>query len=70
MCCESTGHHKGMHRGHHRGHQGDTCGCGHDSFGPAFWTKEEKIARLEECLASMQERVKAVKERIVALKEE
>ncbi len=66
MCCESTGHHKGEHQGH----QGDACCCGHAGFGPAFWTKKEKIARLEECLPGMQERVKAIEERIVALREE
>ncbi|MDY7075779.1 MAG: hypothetical protein SXV54_02535 [Chloroflexota bacterium] len=72
MCCESEGHHHGgKHRGHHPGHRGGSCCCGaHSDFGPCFWTKEEKIARLEQYLADRQEEVKAVQERIAALKGE
>jgi len=38
--------------------------------GPRFWTKEEKIAWLEQYFRGLQEEAKAVEERIVALKEE
>ena len=72
MCCESERHHGGKHPGHHHGHgrHSGSCCCGHSDFGPCFWTKEEKIARLEEFLAGLQEQVKAVEERIAALREE
>ncbi len=58
MCnCGDKGHHKG-------------CGCGGHSFGPAFWTKDEKIAWLEKRLDGLREQVQAVEERITALKSE
>jgi hypothetical protein len=69
MCCETEGHHGGHHHGaHHRGGCGCGCGCSHS--GPAFWTKAEKIARLEQVLADLQEETKAVEARIAALKAE
>jgi purine nucleoside phosphorylase len=64
MCCES----EGRHGGHHRG--GCGCGCGCSTSGPAFWTKAEKIARLEQVLADLVEETKAVEARIAALKGE
>ncbi len=64
MCCESEGHHSGHHHG------GCGCGCGCSTSGPAFWTKAEKIARLEQVLADLQEEAKAVEARIAALKGE
>jgi hypothetical protein len=70
MCCESGSHHGGWHRGH--GH-GDSCGCGcegHSRFGPRFWTKDEKIAWLEQYLEGLQEEAQAVEERIAKLKGE
>ncbi len=68
MCCGSESHHSGGHRGRH--HSG-SCGCGgHANFGPCFWTKKEKITRLEEHLEDLQAEVKSIKERITALKEE
>ena len=70
MCCESTGHHKGMHRGHYHGHWGSSCCCGHSGFGPGLWTKEEKVARLEQYLEGLQEEVKTVEERVAVLKGE
>jgi len=73
MCCKSNRHHGDKHQNHHHGHgrHGDSCCCGkHSGFGPCFWTREEKIARIEEYLASLQEKVKAVEERITALREE
>jgi hypothetical protein len=72
MCCEREGHQGGRHRGHHRGHHhGESCCCdGHARFGPSFWTKEEKIARLEDYLGGLQEEAKEVEERIAALRGE
>ncbi len=64
MCCESEGHHSGQHHG------SCGCGCGCSTSGPAFWTKAEKIARLEHVLADLQEEAKAVEARIAALKGE
>ncbi len=64
MCCEHEGHHGGHHHG------GCGCGCGCSTSGPAFWTKAEKIARLEQVLADLQEEAKAVEARIAALKGE
>ncbi len=65
MCCEHKDHHGGKHHG------GCSCGCGgHSGFGPVFWTKEEKIARLDEHLQSLRDKAKAIEERIAALKAE
>ena len=68
MCCEHKGHHGGKHQRHHCG-----CSCccgGHSGFGPALWTREEKIAWLEEHLQGLREEAKAVEERVAALKAE
>ena len=68
MCCGSEGHHGTRHWGQHHG---DSCCCGgHSHFGPSFWTKEEKIARLEQYLNGLREETKVVEERIAALKGE
>ena len=70
MCCESGSHHGGWHRGHRHG---DSCGCGcggHFRFGPRFWTREEKIAWLEQYLEGLQEETQAVEERIAKLRGE
>ena len=68
MCCGTESHHGGGHRGHHHG---CSCGCGGSfGFGPRFWTKEEKIAWLEQYLEGLQEETKVVEERIAALKGE
>ena len=72
MCCETESHHSAKHRGSHFGghHHGGSCCCtGHSRFGPCFWTKDEKIAWLEQYLESLQEEAQAVKERIAATKE-
>jgi hypothetical protein len=63
MCCQAEGHHGGHHHG-------GGCGCGCSHSGPAFWTKAEKIARLEQVLADLLEETKAVEARIAALKGE
>jgi hypothetical protein len=70
MCCESKGHHGGKHghRGHHHG--GSCCCGGHSCSGPAFWTRAEKVAWLEQVLEGLREEVQAVEERIAALKGE
>ena len=77
MCCESERPHgakyrRHHHHGHHRGHRhGDSCCCDeHSRFGPAFWTKAEKIAKLDRYLECLQEEAKAIEERIAALKAE
>lgn len=70
MCCGFEGHHGEEHRGRHHGHRGGSCCCGHSGFGVGFWTREEKIAWLEQYLGSRQDEAKAVEERIAALKAE
>jgi hypothetical protein len=67
MCC-GHGRHGGGHWGHHHGSSCD-CGCS-SRFGPRFWTKDEKIAWLEQYLEGLQEEAKAAEERIAALKGE
>ena len=68
MCCGHGSHHGGKHGSPHHG---DRCACGGSShFGPCFWTKEEKIAWLEEQLEDLRADVKTLEERIVALKGE
>jgi hypothetical protein len=81
MSCGHGGHHHGgrhggpHHGGWHRGHQhGCSCGCGgscecggSSHFRRRFWTKEEKIAWLEQYLADLREEAKAVEERIAAM---
>lgn len=68
--CGCQGHH-GQHGRHgHQGH-GAGCGCGmgmgHFS-GRRFFTREERIARLEEYLKELQAEAKAVEERIAEMK--
>ncbi|MFC1975306.1 hypothetical protein ACFLXQ_02780 [Chloroflexota bacterium] len=72
MCCETESHRGGRHSGHHHGCRCGCCGCGcgHSRFGRTFWTKDEKIAWLEEYLEDVQAEAKAVEERIAALKKE
>ncbi|MEE8163793.1 MAG: hypothetical protein V3T92_07320 [Anaerolineae bacterium] len=68
MCCEPESHHGGWHWGHHHG---GFCACGGPfRFGPRFWTKEEKIAWLEQYLEGLREEAQAVEERIAKLKGE
>jgi len=56
MCCGPESHHGGF------------CCCGGYSRPRlCFWTKEEKIAWLEQYLEGLQEETKAVEERIAAL---
>ena len=68
--------HKGNRRGGYCGcgrsrhHHGDACGCGcGTSFygGRRFWTKEEKISRLERYLESLEKEAQAVKEQIAEM---
>lgn len=72
MYCGHRGHHHGGRHGGHR--HGRSCGCGGscECGGPShfrrrFWTKEEKIAWLEQYLADLREEAKAVEERIAAM---
>jgi hypothetical protein len=68
------------HRGHHRGdacgcgwgrtgrHHGHGCGCDTPFHGGRrFWTKEEKIARLERYLESLEKEAQAVREQIAGM---
>ena len=74
MCCETESLHGSRHHGgRHRGHHGCDCGCGcggHSRFERTFWTRDEKIAQIEEYLKDLQAEAKAVEERIAALKKE
>ncbi len=68
MCCGSESHHGGGQRCHHHG---GSCACdGRADIGPCFWTKQEKIAWLEEYLEDLQAEAKSINERISALKGE
>ena len=70
MNCGHQGHpHGGYCRcGHPRHHHGDSCGCGTPFYGGRrFWTKEEKIARLERYLESLENEAQAVKEHIAQM---
>lgn len=59
MCCDLGSHH------------GGSCGCGClPHSGRGFWTRDEKVAWLEEYLEGLQREAKAVEERIAAMKEE
>jgi hypothetical protein len=55
-------------RARSRHHHGDACGCGTPFHGGRrFWTKEEKIARLEGYLESLEKEAQAVKEQIAEM---
>lgn len=70
-CCGDKGQHDCGCGGHsHKGGHHGSCGCGGHSFGPAFWTRDEKVVWLQERLDGLREQVKAVEERIAALKAE
>lgn len=69
MGCGHRGHHHGRRReGRHHGRSCDCGGPGH--FGRRFWTKEEKIARLEQYLEDLRQEAKAVEEHIAGLRGE
>lgn len=79
MCGGHKGHRGGWHQGPgcgcgcHGGHRhGGSCGCGggQTHFGRRFWTKEEKVAWLEQYLADLQAEAQAVEEHIAAMKGE
>ena len=72
MNCGHRGHHHGdacgcgCGRSRHR--HSDACGCGTPMHGGRrFWTKEEKIARLERYLDSLEKEAQAVKEQIAGM---
>jgi hypothetical protein len=70
MNCGHKEHHHGGYCdcGRSRHHHGDTCGCGTPFHGGRrFWTKEEKITRLESYLESLENEVQAVKEHIAEI---
>mgnify|MGYP001822052226 FL=1 len=72
MNCGHRGHHHGdacgcgCGRSRHR--HSEACGCGTPMHGGRrFWTKEEKIARLERYLDSLEKEAQAVKEQIAGM---
>ena len=72
MNCGHRGHHHGdacgcgCGRSRHR--HSDACGCGTPMHGGRrFWTKEEKISRLERYLDSLEKEAQAVKEQIAGM---
>jgi hypothetical protein len=67
MCCENEALYIRPHKGH-QPEEADGCDCA--IFGPAFWSRKEKIERLEKCLAQLKQKAKEVEERIGALKTE
>jgi hypothetical protein len=71
MNCGHRGHRHGGYCGQPRHHHGDCCGCGAPLHGGRrFWTKEEKIARLEKYLEGLEKEAQAVKEHIVEMTDE
>ena len=68
MCCRHSSHND---VGHSSPHLHSPCVCGgHEDIRPCFWTKEEKIAYLEDYLDDLKNKKKSVDERIATLKEE
>ena len=74
MNCGHRGHHHGdacgCGGGRTRRHHGHACGCGCGMpfhGGRRFWTKEEKIARLEGYLDSLEKEAQAVREQIAEM---
>jgi hypothetical protein len=72
MNCGHEGHHHGdacgCGCGRSRHHHGDDCGCGTPLHGGRrFWTREERIARLERYLESLKKEAQAVKEQIAEM---
>jgi hypothetical protein len=70
MNCGHATHHHGGYCGcerprHHHGH---ACGCGTNFHARRrFWTKEEKVARLEQYLEGLENEAQAVKEQIATM---
>ena len=74
MNCGHKRHHRGdacgCGDGRSRHQHGDACGCGCGTpfhGGRRFWTKEEKIARLERYLEGLEKEVQAVKEHMAEM---
>ena len=70
MNCGHGTHHLGDHCGcgRRRHHHGDSCGCGAPFHGGRrFWTKEERIARLERYLEGLENEAQAVREEIAGM---
>lgn len=59
MCCTGDSH----------GHRHGGCCCTGGPFRRRFFTKEEKLARLEEYLGDLRAEMKAVEEKIRKIKE-
>jgi hypothetical protein len=72
-CCHH-GHHKHHHGGHHR-HHGGACyrgwgegGPGSGAFRRRFFSREERIAELEQYLKALQAEAKGVEEELARLR--
>lgn len=75
--CGHHGHHG--HHGRHdgwdcgcgqQGHHGGRCGCGgHHGLKRRYWSREEKIAWLEQYLDDLENEAQAVRERLAEMKE-
>jgi hypothetical protein len=72
-CCHHGGH-KHHHGRHHR-HHGDACCAGRGKGGPArgafqrrFFSREERIAELEQYLNDLQAEAKGVEEELARLR--
>lgn len=53
----------------HHGRYRESCCCGGDRFKRRFFTREEKIAMLEDYLKDLQAEMKAVEAKIKRIKE-
>jgi hypothetical protein len=72
--CRHHGQHKHHHGGHHR-HHGGACCVGRGEGGPArgafrrrFFSREERIAELEQYLSDLQAEAKGVEEELARLR--
>lgn len=69
MCCHDSRHHCDGDETPSHQHR-DCCCCKKDHSNPAFWTREEKIAWLEQQRGELQETLSALEQRIAALRAE
>lgn len=69
MCCHDSKHHCDCDETPSHQHR-DSCCCKKDYEDPAFWTREEKIAWLEQQRGELQETLSALEQRIAALRAE
>ncbi|MGB9825906.1 MAG: hypothetical protein ACPLRU_04460 [Desulfofundulus sp.] len=65
-CCGHQGYGHGYSHGYTPGHRG--CHCHGGQFHRHFYSREERLARLENYLKQLQAEVKAVEEKLKELK--